>query len=161
MNYKKLSLRETVANSFYNIYSNICQENRSNLRQIYLLIQGKRYLCHHDSVSLDVNEVCFDKEEYIPNTREKKRKSQSVTWPCRCGKCGIMDTNVKSFSFCNVEALEYFQVLDMRCGHRKSLYNSPAISLNLNTCTNLRTRYRVLESDLKLPHLIALSSLWN
>ena len=78
MPYKKLSLIETVANSFYNIYSNIYQKNRSNLRQIYLLIQGKRYLCHHDSVSLDVNEVCFDMEEYIPNTRKKKEKVKAL-----------------------------------------------------------------------------------
>ena len=29
--------------------------------------------------SLDVNEVCFEKEQDIPNTCEKSRKSQSVT----------------------------------------------------------------------------------
>ena len=29
--------------------------------------------------SLDVNEGCFEKEQDIPNTCEKSRKSQSVT----------------------------------------------------------------------------------
>ena len=33
----------------------------------------------YDSVSLDVNEVCFEEEQDIPNTSEKSRKSQSVT----------------------------------------------------------------------------------
>ena len=32
----------------------------------------------YDSVSLDVNEVCFEEQD-IPNTSEKSRKSQSVT----------------------------------------------------------------------------------
>ena len=36
--------------------------------------------------SFDVNEVCFEEEQDIPNTREKSRKSQSVTERCRCGK---------------------------------------------------------------------------
>ena len=29
----------------------------------------------YEPVSLGVNEVCFDKEQDIPNTREKSRKS--------------------------------------------------------------------------------------
>ena len=33
----------------------------------------------HEPVSLDVNEVCFREEQYIPNICEKSRKSQSVT----------------------------------------------------------------------------------
>ena len=37
-------------------------------------------------MSLDVNEVCFEKEQDIPNTHKKTRKSQSVTEWCRCGK---------------------------------------------------------------------------
>ena len=35
-----------------------------------------------------VNEVCFEEENDIPNTREKSRKNQSVTEWCRCGKWG-------------------------------------------------------------------------
>ena len=33
----------------------------------------------YETVSLDVNKVCFEEEQDIPNTREKSRKSQSVT----------------------------------------------------------------------------------
>ena len=40
----------------------------------------------YELVSLDVNEVCFDEEQDIPNTREKLRKRQSITEWCRCGK---------------------------------------------------------------------------
>ena len=40
----------------------------------------------YEPVSLDVNEVCFEEEQDIPNTREKSRKSQSVTEWYRCGK---------------------------------------------------------------------------
>ena len=32
-----------------------------------------------EPVSLDVNEICFEDEQDIPNTREKSRKSQSFT----------------------------------------------------------------------------------
>ena len=34
---------------------------------------------HYEPVSLDVNEVCFEEEQDIPNTREKLRKSQCFT----------------------------------------------------------------------------------
>ena len=40
----------------------------------------------YEPLSLDVNEVCFEKEQDIPNTHKKPRKSQSVTEWCRCGK---------------------------------------------------------------------------
>ena len=40
----------------------------------------------YEPVSLVVNEVCFKEEQDIPNTREKSRKSQSVTERCRCEK---------------------------------------------------------------------------
>ena len=40
----------------------------------------------YELVSLHVNEVCFEEEQDIPNTREKSRKSQSVTEWYRCGK---------------------------------------------------------------------------
>ena len=49
----------------------------------------------YEPVSLEVNKVCFDQEQYIPNTREKSRKNPRVTEWCRCEKCGVMDTNVK------------------------------------------------------------------
>ena len=41
----------------------------------------------YELVSLDVNEICFEEEQDIPNTtREKSRKSESVSEWCRCGK---------------------------------------------------------------------------
>ena len=40
----------------------------------------------YELVSLHVNEVCFEEEQDIPNTREKSRKSQSVAEWCRCVK---------------------------------------------------------------------------
>ena len=40
----------------------------------------------YEPVSLDVNEVCFEEGQHIPNAREKSRKSQSITEWCRCGK---------------------------------------------------------------------------
>ena len=33
----------------------------------------------YEPVSLDVNEVCLDKEQVISNTHEKSRKIQSIT----------------------------------------------------------------------------------
>ena len=47
-----------------------------------MALVGFRY----ELVSLDVNEVCFEEEQDISNTREKSRKSQSVTEWCRYGK---------------------------------------------------------------------------
>ena len=41
---------------------------------------------HCKLVSLDVNKICFEEVQDVPNTREKSRKSQSVTEWCRCGK---------------------------------------------------------------------------
>ena len=35
--------------------------------------------CQHEPVSLDVNEVCFDEKQDIPDTGEKSSKSQSGT----------------------------------------------------------------------------------
>ena len=40
----------------------------------------------HEPANLDVNEICFEERQDIPNTREKSRKSQSVTECCRCAK---------------------------------------------------------------------------
>ena len=59
----------------------------------------------HEPVTLDVNEVCFEEEQDIPNTRKKTRKSQSVTEWCRCGKWGVMYTNVEYLRCGKVEAL--------------------------------------------------------
>ena len=67
-----------------------------------------------EPVSVDVNEVCFDQEQDIPNTREKSKKSLSVTEWCRCGKCGVMDINFECLSCGKVEALGYFHLLNMR-----------------------------------------------
>ena len=39
-----------------------------------------------EPVSLDLNKVCFEEKQDIPNTREKSRKSQGVTEWCKCGK---------------------------------------------------------------------------
>ena len=50
----------------------------------------------YEPVSLDIKEVCFDEEQDIPNTHKKiKIKSQRDTEWCRCGKCGLMGTNVE------------------------------------------------------------------
>ena len=57
------------------------------------------------SGKLDVNEVYFDEEQHIPNTRER--------W-CRCGKCGVMDTDAECLSCAEVEALGYLQLSEMR-----------------------------------------------
>ena len=49
---------------------------------------------------------------------EKSRKSQNVTEWCRYGKCGVMHTNVECLNCDKVEALGYFQLLDMRSDDR-------------------------------------------
>ena len=72
----------------------------------------------YEKVSLDANEVCFEEEQDIPNTREKSRINQSVTEWCRCGKWGVMHTNVEYLSCSEVEALGYFQLSDMRYDDR-------------------------------------------
>ena len=51
-------------------------------------------------VCLDVKEVCFDEENDIPIFKcEKSTKSESVAGWCRCG---VMDTNAKCWSCCDV-----------------------------------------------------------
>ena len=40
----------------------------------------------YESVSVDANEVCFEEQQDIPNTREKLRKSHYVTEWRRYGK---------------------------------------------------------------------------
>ena len=63
--------------------------------------------------SSDVNEACFEEEQYILNSR-RSRKIQNVTEWCRCGKWGVMHTNNEYLSCGKVEALEYFQLLHKR-----------------------------------------------
>ena len=72
----------------------------------------------YEPVSLDVNEVCFDEEQDISNTRENSRKTKSVTEWCRCRKYGTMEANDECSSCSKVEALGYFQLLDMRYNDR-------------------------------------------
>ena len=66
----------------------------------------------------DVNKVCFEEEQDIPNKHEKSRKKQSVTEWWRCGKWGVMHTNVEYLSCGKVKALGYFQLLDMKYDDR-------------------------------------------
>ena len=54
-----------------------------------MALVGFRY----EPVSLDVKEVYFEEEQEsldIPNTREKSRKTESVTEWCRCGTWSAM-----------------------------------------------------------------------
>ena len=68
----------------------------------------------YESVSLNVNEIHFDEVQDISDTYEKSRKSKSISEWCRCGKYDIMDANIGCLSCGKVEALRYFQLLDMR-----------------------------------------------
>ena len=69
----------------------------------------------YEPVSLDVNKFCLDEKQDILNTLEKSRKSQSVT------EYGAMDTNVECLSCGEVEALGYFQLLDMGYDDRNAV----------------------------------------
>ena len=61
-----------------------------------------------------LSEVCFEEKQNIPNTREKSRRSLTVTEWCRSGKWDVMHTNVEYLSCGEVEALGYlFQLSDM------------------------------------------------
>ena len=117
-------------------------------------------------MSFDANKVCLDEEQSIPNTWKKLRKSQSVTGSYRCGKCAVMSTNVECLSCGEVEDLGYFQLSYMRyddgnAATRLSTTNvkCPTNLINLNICTNFRTRKKVPEADLRLPQLLRWSSL--
>ena len=72
-----------------------------------------------------------------------------------------MHTNVEYLSCGEVEALGYFQLLDMRHDDRNMVTErvSPETLLNLKTCANFRTRYRVPEADLRLARLLRSTSL--
>ena len=91
---------------------NLLQTNGSYFSQIALA----RF--QYEWVNLDVNEVCLKEEQDIPNTSKKSRKSQTITEWCRCGKYSAMHKNVEYLSSSKVEALEYFQLLDMRYDDR-------------------------------------------
>ena len=62
----------------------------------------------YKSVSFDVNKVCFEEEQDIPNTREKSRKSRSITEWCRCRKSDVMHANVEYFSCGEVQVFNYW-----------------------------------------------------
>ena len=76
----------------------------------------------YEPVSLDVNEVCFEEGQDIPNqpnTRETPRKShQMVAKWRRCGKWGVIYTNIKYLSYSEVEDLRYSQLSDMKHDER-------------------------------------------
>ena len=40
----------------------------------------------YETSEFDVNEVCFEEGQNIPNSSQKSKKIQSVTEWCRCGK---------------------------------------------------------------------------
>ena len=75
----------------------------------------------YEPMSFDVQEICFDEEQNILDTREKSRKSQSVTEWCRCGKCGVMDKNIKCLSCVEIETLRYLQLSVTRYDHRNAV----------------------------------------
>ena len=64
----------------YRITQYLLQINSKHFSKMALV--GFRF----EPVSLDVNKVCFEEKQDIPNTREKSRKSQGVTEWCKCGK---------------------------------------------------------------------------
>ena len=68
----------------------------------------------YEPVCLDENEVCFEEEQDMSNTREKSRINQNVTEWCGCGKLSVMHANVDYLKCGEVEALGDFQLLDMR-----------------------------------------------
>lgn len=65
---------------------------------------------HYEPESLDVNEICFDQEQVIPNTRQKSRISRSVTIWFRRAKCGAMDTNIERLSCGEVQDFDTFNI---------------------------------------------------
>ena len=75
----------------------------------------------YEPVSLDVDKVCFEKEQNIPNTCQKSRNVQIVTEWCRCGKLGVLHANVEYLSCKKIEALRYFQLSEMRYNDRNGV----------------------------------------
>ena len=72
------------------------------------------------SLNISQGAKCFNTPK-LYTTHEKSRKSQSVTGCCRYGKRGVMDVDTDYFSCHEVEALEYFQSLDMRCNNKSGV----------------------------------------
>ena len=52
----------------------------------------------------------------MKNTYEKSTRNQSVIEWYRCGKCGAMNKNVECLCYHEVEAVGYFELLDMIYG---------------------------------------------
>ena len=101
---------------------------------------------HYEPVGLDVNEVCFEEKRDISKTHEKLRKNQNVIEWCKCGKWGVIHANGEYLSCGEVEALGYFPLSDIRYDDMVTgRVCTTVLQLNLNTCTNFRTRYRVPE----------------
>ena len=67
----------------------------------------------YEPVSLDVNKVCFEKENQI--------KNQDVATWCRCWKYAVMNTNVEYLSCGEVQALGYSRLSDMRHNDRNAV----------------------------------------
>ena len=64
---------------------------------------------------LVVNEVWVDEEPIsLIRLKIKTRLKQSVTVWYGCGKCGAMEKNVECLCCDEVEAMEYFELWDMR-----------------------------------------------
>ena len=75
----------------------------------------------YEPVSLNVKKVCYNEEHDISNTPEKSRKCEKDSKCCRCGTFRVMDTDVECLSCSQVEALGYFQLLDMRYHNRNAV----------------------------------------
>ena len=66
-----------------------------------------------------------------------------------------MDANVECLGCNEVEDFGYFQLLVMRYDDRNVVTESHTNSINLNSCRNFRTCYRVPQEKLRLSqHLI-------
>ena len=111
----------------------------------------------YEPVSSDVNEVCFEEEQDIPNTREKSVKSQALVNDLDLGNEAEC---TQLLSTCVATKLKFWVTFSYWIRHTTvgmwspKEYNSPATLLILNTCTDFRTCYRVPEADLRLLQLL-------
>ena len=80
--------------------------------------QSKVLGSQYETESLDVKEVCFDKEQ---SNQEKSRKSTNITEWCRHGKCVVMEINVECLRCNRVEVLRHFQFSGTRCDDAKAV----------------------------------------
>ena len=60
------------------------------------ILDGKLHFC------------ALHEEHDFANKHEKSRKNQTISEWCKCGKCGVMDTNVECLNCHKVEDLKYF-----------------------------------------------------